>query len=370
MNKSSKPYAPSFGRFCPMVSSPLRIFMSNPAIPRPVTTPFGRLTTAEEVLAGIDLTGKRIVVTGGASGLGAATTRALAKAGASVTIATRRPGAADDLMTEFTTVDAQPLDLSALESVEAFVNGWVGPVDAIVANAGIMALPDLVVTDTGWESQLATNYLGHFALIEGLHENLQSADSARIVTVSSGAQLRGGLDLADLHFTRRAYDPWVAYAQSKSADVLLAVAIARRWALDGITANALDPGFIHTNLQRHISAENMKALGVMDEDGNLVTPDYYKTPEEAASTIVLLAASPLVSGVNGAYFEDAQEAPVVDGGPEVMSGVASWSVDPKTADELWDMSVTAVREARHSRHALVSSGNGRRSAAGRNDAGS
>jgi NAD(P)-dependent dehydrogenase (short-subunit alcohol dehydrogenase family) len=344
--------------------------MFHPVIPRPVTTPFGSLSTAEDVLAGVDLIGKRIIVTGGASGLGAATARALAKAGASVTIATRRPGAADDLVAEFTRVDAQPLDLSVLESVDAFVKGWVGPVDAIVANAGVMALPDLVVTDTGWESQLAINYLGHFALIEGLRENLQSADSARIVIVSSGAQLRGGVDLTDLHFARRAYDPWVAYAQSKSADVLLAVALSRRWALDGITANALDPGFIHTNLQRHISAENMKALGVMDEDGNLVTPDYYKTPEEAASTIVLLAASPLVSGVNGAYFEDAQEAPVVDGGPEAMSGVASWSVDPVTADELWDMSVTAVREARHSRYALVSSGVGSRSAAGRSCANS
>jgi NAD(P)-dependent dehydrogenase (short-subunit alcohol dehydrogenase family) len=320
---------------------------TNPLVPRPITTSFGPRSTANDVLAGVDLTGKRIIVTGGASGLGAATLQALAKAGATVTIATRRPETADDLVAEFTNVDARALDLSALESVEAFVEGWSEPVDVIVANAGIMALPDLVVTSAGWEAQLATNYLGHFALIHGLHEHLQAAHSARIVIVSSGAQLKGGLDLTDLHFTRRPYDPWEAYAQSKIATVLLAVAISRRWVHDGITANAMAPGFIHTNLQRHISAPTMQALGVMDGDGTIITPDYYKTPEEAASTIVLLAASPLVAGVNGAYFEDGQEASVVEGGPEALNGVASWSIDPKTADKLWDMSEAAVGAALH-----------------------
>ena len=326
-----------------IVSAPPVIPTGSTLVSRPVLTPFGPRTTAAEVLAGLDLAGKRIIVTGGASGLGAATVRALATAGATVTIATRRPETADDLVSEFARVEARPLDLASLESVEAFIEGWDGPVDVIVANAGIMALPERVITDSGWEAQLATNYLGHFALIQGLHTNLKQAGSARVVVVSSGAQLRNGVDLEDLNFEHRPYDPWMAYAQSKSADVLLAVAISRRWALDGITANALDPGYIHTNLQRHISADTMKALGAMDDDGHIITPDYYKTPEEAASTIVLLAASPVTAGVSGAYFENSQEAPVVEGGPEVIAGVASWSVDPKTADELWRTSLTAIR---------------------------
>lgn len=312
-------------------------------ISRPVTTPFGPSSTADEVLAGNDLTGKRIIVTGGASGLGEATVRALARAGATVTIATRRPETADALVAAFPNVDAQPVDLTDLKSVAEFVRSWEGPVDAIVANAGIMALPDLQVTSTGWEAQLATNYLGHVALIDGLHENLRLAGSARVVVVSSGAQLRAGVDLDDLHFEHRPYDPFVAYAQSKSADVLLSVEVSRRWAGEGITATAVDPGYIHTNLQRHISPDTMKALGAMDQAGNIITPDYYKTPEEAASTIVLLAASPLVAGVNGAYFSNGQEASVVEGGPDVMDGVASWSVDPETASALWDKSMEAIR---------------------------
>jgi NAD(P)-dependent dehydrogenase (short-subunit alcohol dehydrogenase family) len=328
-----------------IVSGPLAT-ASVPEVSRPVSTPYGPHTIADEVLAGIDLTGKRIIVTGGASGLGAATVRALATAGAAVTIATRRPEIADDLVAEFANVDARSLDLADLGSVAAFVADWDGTVDAVVANAGVMALPELVITDAGWEAQLATNYLGHFALIEGLHADGRLTRSTRVVMVSSGAQLRGGVDLEDLHFADRPYDPWVAYAQSKSADVLLAVAIARRWGDEGITANALDPGYIHTNLQRHIPADTMRALGAMDDDGRIVTPDYYKTPDEAAATIVLLAASPLVAGVNGAYFENAQEVPVVEGGPEVLSGVASWSVDPAIADELWEVSATATAAVR------------------------
>ena len=316
--------------------------MSNSTISRPVSTPFGARSTAEEVLAGLDLSGRHYLITGGASGLGAATVAALASAGANVTIAARRPELADALVAKFPLVDARAIDLADLTSVRAFVEEWSGPLDAIIANAGVMAIPELQVTTAGWEQQLATNYLGHFALITGLHHALSAARSARVVTVSSGAQLMGGVDLDDLNFDRRPYDPWAAYAQSKSAVVLLAVGISRRWAADGITANSMAPGFIHTNLQRHVPPETMKALGAMDEQGNIVTPDYYKSPEEAASTIVLLAASPLVDGASGIYFEDAQEAPVVDGGSDAHVGVARWSIDPDSADTLWDLSAAAV----------------------------
>jgi len=307
------------------------------------TTTFGKRATAAEVLDGVDLNGRRMIVTGGSSGLGVETVRALAGAGAQVTIATRNPASAEALVKEFPGTRVVALDLADLASVRAFCDAWDGPLDALVANAGIMMLPTREVNAQGWEMQLATNYLGHFALAVGLRPALQAAENARVAVVSSGAQLRAGFDFDDPQFERRAYDPFVAYAQSKTADVLLAVGISRRWAEHGITANACAPGVIHTNLARHLDQATLQALGAMDADGNLVTPDYFKTPAQGAATTVLLAASPLLDGVTGRYFEDNQESEVVDGGPDVMAGVAKWSIDPTAADRLWDYALPVVR---------------------------
>ncbi|MFD7694606.1 SDR family NAD(P)-dependent oxidoreductase [Streptomyces sp. NPDC059805] len=309
----------------------------------PITTPFGMRATAAEVLDGVDLRGRRMIVTGGSSGLGLETVRALAGAGAEVTIATRNPDAARSLVEELPGTRAAALELGDLDSVRAFCDSWEGPLDGLVANAGVMMLPTRQVNAQGWELQLATNYLGHFALAVGLHSALRSAENARVVVVSSGAQLRAGFDFDDPQFEDRPYDPFVAYAQSKTADVLLAVGISRRWAGDGITANACAPGWIHTNLARHLDKATLRALGALDEDGNLVTPDYYKTPAQGAATSTLLAASPLLDGVTGRYFEDNQESEVVDGGPDVMAGVAKWSVDAEAADRLWDYALPVVR---------------------------
>ncbi|PWU53387.1 oxidoreductase [Micromonospora sp. S4605] len=301
-------------------------------------TPYTARTTAAEILAGVDLTGRRMIVTGGASGIGAAAVRALAGAGAEVTVATRDPARADALVAEFAgpgSVRAAALDLADLASVDAFVAAWDGPLHALVANAGIMAIPTRQLTPQGWELQLGTNYLGHFALARGLHGNLGAAGSARVVVVSSGAHLREAFDFADPQFERQPYDPWSAYGRSKTADVLLATGIARRWAADGITANALNPGYINTNLQRHLEDDALRAFGVLDEAGNRIDLPYYKTPAQGAATTVLLAASPLVEGVTGRYFDDNQEAEVVAGGPEATGGVAAHAVDPAAADRLW-----------------------------------
>lgn len=311
----------------------------------PITTPFGPRASAAEVLSGVNLSGRRVIVTGGASGLGAETVRALAGAGAHVTIATRNPDLAKAITGEFAHVDVAALDLADLASVRAFCDGWDGPLDALVANAAIMALPTHQRSAQGWELQLATNYLGHFALVTGLRPALRAAPRSRVVLLSSSAHLQGGFDFEDLHFERRPYEPFVAYAQSKAADVLLAVGISRRWAEDGISANACAPGFIHTNLARHLAAELMQASGVMDADGNLITPDYFKTPEQGAATSTLLAASPLLEGVTGRYFEDNQESAVVRAGSGTPMGVAEWAVDPAAADRLWDYALPIVREA-------------------------
>ncbi|WP_305788092.1 SDR family NAD(P)-dependent oxidoreductase [Symbioplanes lichenis] len=292
-----------------------------------VTTPFPATATAAGVLHGVDLSGQRHLVTGGSSGLGAATVRALAGAGAEVVVATRDPGAAAPLTAEFPRVRAEALDLGDLDSVRAFTKRWSGRLDALVGNAGIMAVPERRLSPQGWELQLAVNYLGHFALVTGLHEALRPG--GRVVLVSSGAYKQAAFDFEDPQFERQPYDPFVAYARAKRAEIMLAGALARRWAADGITANALSPGFVHTNLQRHLDDDTMRSFGAMDAEGNLVTPDYYKTPEQGAATSVLLAASPLVAGVTGRYFEDNQET-------------ASDALDPAAADRLWEHTVRAL----------------------------
>lgn len=311
-----------------------------------ITTPFHSHATAEEVIKGVDLSGRRVVVTGGSSGIGTETVRVLAEAGAEVTIATRDPAAGARIAATFAgapgTVRSAALDLADLSSVAAFVRDWSGPLDVLVANAGIMALPVRQVNAQGWELQLATNYLGHFALTLGLHDSLRAAGRARIVVVSSGAHLAAPFDFDDPQFERRPYHPWTAYGQSKTADVLLAVG-ARRWAADGITANALNPGWIITNLQRHMDEATMREMGAIDENGEIIPQPYLKTVAAGAAVSVLLAASPLVDGVTGRYFEDNQEAPPAD--PKVPGGVAAYALDPEAADRLWDYGSSVIAAA-------------------------
>lgn len=318
------------------------------AIPR-MTTPFTPSATAAEVIDGVDLAGHRAVVTGGTSGIGAETVRVLALAGAEVTVATRRPETAGSLIRELSGIPgagpvlAQALELSDLSSVRNFAKEWQGPLDILVANAGIMALPQRVISAEGWEMQLATNYLGHFALAGTLLPSMRASRSARIVIVSSGAHRAFPFDFDDPQFQRRPYDPWAAYGQSKTADVLLAVG-ARRWWADGITANAVNPGYVLTNLQRHLSDDTMRSFGVMDDEGHVKPLPYYKTPLQGAAGSVLLAASPLVAGVTGRYFENNQEAEVVAGGQGESSGVAAHAVDPTAADRLWDYATEAITQ--------------------------
>ncbi|MGO1055589.1 SDR family NAD(P)-dependent oxidoreductase [Crossiella sp. CA198] len=298
-----------------------------------LTTPFTRESTAAEVIAGVDLTGKRAIVTGGASGIGVETARALARSGAEVTIAARNLEAAGKVAAEVG-ARAAHLDLADRASVAAFAADWQGPLHILVNNAGVMASP-LTRTPEGWELQFGTNHLGHFRLTLGLHHALAAAGGARVVSVSSSAHLMSGVDFEDLHFERRPYDPWVAYGQSKTANILFAVEGARRWAADGIEVNALMPGGIRTGLQRHVESDpgfqEMVASSGMQ----------WKTTEQGAATSVLLAGSPLVAGVSGRYFEDGNEAlPNVPG--ERRAGVAPYALDAEAAKRLWDVSVALL----------------------------
>jgi NAD(P)-dependent dehydrogenase (short-subunit alcohol dehydrogenase family) len=299
----------------------------------PTPWPYGFETTAADVVAGLDLSGRRAVVTGGASGIGVETARALAEAGAAVTIAVRDLDAGHKTAADIGRgVAVAPLDLTDRASIAAFAADWDGPLHMLVNNAGVMAAP-LARTAEGWELQFATNHLGHFALTTGLHDALALAGGARVVSVSSTAHLRSPVVFDDIHFEHRAYDPWLAYGQSKTANVLFAVELARRWAGDGITANALNPGGIRTNLQRHVTDEDLARMRAMAAGSGAPS---WKTPQQGAATSVLLAASPLVDGVTGRYFEDVHEAaPQREG---FYGGVAAYALDPDAALRLWDVS--------------------------------
>jgi NAD(P)-dependent dehydrogenase (short-subunit alcohol dehydrogenase family) len=294
-------------------------------------TRFGFESTALEVVEGIDLTGKHAIVTGGASGIGVETARALAAAGAEVTLAVRDITAGERVATEVGATAVRYLDLANLESVEAFVRAWDGPLHILVNNAGVMAIQDLQLSPDGYELQFATNHLGHFALASGLHRGLAS-EGARIVSVSSSGHLRSPVIFDDLNFAFREYEPFAAYGQSKTANVLFAVGATARWAADGITANALMPGGIATALQRHVEP------GYIEQ---AVAAGYrLKTPEQGAATSVLVATSPELEGIGGRYFEDCAEAPVVERrSPERMAGgVAPYALDADNAERLWELS--------------------------------
>jgi NAD(P)-dependent dehydrogenase (short-subunit alcohol dehydrogenase family) len=303
-----------------------------------VTTPFGFESTAADVISGVDLTGRTAIVTGASSGIGVETARALAAAGASVTLAVRNTSYGDRVAAEIRgstgnrSVDVGAIDLSDLASVAAFVRAWTGPLDILINNAGVMAVPELTMSPSGHELQFASNHLGHFALTVGLHDALAAADKARIVSVSSAGHQRSPVVFDDIDYAFRDYNPFSAYGQSKTANVLFAVDATRRWADDGITSNALMPGAIFdTRLGRHVDAGH--AASAMSQLK-------LKTVEQGAATSVLLATSPSLDGIGGRYFEDCNEAPVIERrGAPGSGGVAAYAVDPANAERLWEVSL-------------------------------
>ncbi len=311
--------------------------MNNPACGpgRRITTDFGFASTADEVARGVDLSGKRAIVTGASSGIGIDTARVLAAAGAEVTLAVRNVEAGWLVASELNAASGREnvrvahIDLSDQASVKRFVADWRGPLHILVNNGGIMALPQLSLTSEGWEMQFATNYLGHFALTVGLQGAMAAANGARIVSVSSSGNLFAPVIFDDPHFRFLPYDPFIAYGQSKTACALLAVEATRRWADQGIFANALNPGAIATNLQKHT--------------GGLKTPpERRKNTAQGAATSVLLAASPLLDGIGGRYFEDCNEAEVVARRPADYRGVAPYALDAGNAERLWALSLGLI----------------------------
>ena len=297
---------------------------------------FGADSTAAEVLRGIDLTGKLAVVTGGYSGLGLETTRALTAAGAHVLVPARRREAAQEAVGELDGVEIDTLDLADLDSVRGFADRFLATgrdIDIMINNAGVMACPETRV-GPGWEAQFATNHLGHYALVNRLWPALARGGGARVISVSSSGHQRSGIRWDDVQFEQD-YDKWEAYGQAKTANALFALQLDALGRESGVRAFSLHPGGILTPLQRHLPREEMVGLGWIDENGTPLNPSF-KTPEAGAATQVWAATSPQLAGLGGVYCEDCDIAELAtDGTP---GGVRAHAADPAQAARLWTLS--------------------------------
>jgi NAD(P)-dependent dehydrogenase (short-subunit alcohol dehydrogenase family) len=316
---------------------------------KPLHTGFGPTTTAAEVTSGVDLKGKIAIVTGGSAGIGVETVRVLSGAGAHVIVGARDAKKAEQALARVKRVELWPLDLAVPGSIDRFAAAFADSdrrLDLLINNAGIMATP-LTRDSRGYEIQFATNHLGHFQLTGRLWEGLKRAGHARVVCLSSIGHLWAGVDLDDPNFLRRAYDKWAAYGQSKSANALFTVELARRGKAHGIRAFAVHPGGILTGLARHMTDEDLAAYGIVRENGELrlQSPAGFKSVEQGAATSVWCAVSPALSGKGRVYCEDCDIAPVVPDESKLRSGVRQWAIDKPTARALWDLSeqLTALR---------------------------
>ena len=294
-------------------------------------------STAAQVLAGIDLTDKLAVVTGGYSGLGIETTKALVNAGAQVVVPARRPDNAREALAGVPNVEVDELDLGDLDSVAAFADRFLASgrdIHLAINNAAIMACPETRV-GPGWEAQFATNHLGHFALVNRLWPAIVRGQG-RVVALSSSGHRRSPIRWDDIDFAT-GYEKWAAYGQAKTANSLFAVHLDKLARDAGVRAFAVHPGGILTPLQRHVSREEMIAFGWIDEAGNLINNNF-KTPEQGASTTVWAATSPQLADLGGVYCEDCDIAEVVPSTDLGAYGVRAYAVDPEQAARLWTLS--------------------------------
>ncbi|MGV8964949.1 MAG: oxidoreductase [Cellulomonas sp.] len=309
---------------------------------QPLTTAFGYRTTAEEVIAGHDLAGRTAIVTGGYSGIGLETVRALAAAGVDVIVPARRPDAARAALADVPGVAVGQMDLGDLDSVAAFaaaVRDAGTPIDLMINAAGVMAAP-LSRTPQGWESQFGINHLGHFALVAGVAGQL--TEGARVVAYSSVAHYRSPVLFDDVTFDHTPYDPWIAYGQSKTADALFAVGLDARAAAHGIHAFSVHPGGIMTDLQRHMPRDELIARQWIDQDGQ--PNPLFKTAAQGAATGLWAATAPELVDRGGVYCEDCSLKGVVppDHSDPATGGVKAWAIDADAAERLFAISVAAT----------------------------
>lgn len=320
-----------------------------PQLQTPLHTGFDAASTTQDVLAGIDLSGKTAIVTGGYSGIGTETTRALRAAGARVVVPARDIAKAKAALHD---VDVQiaTMDLLDPASIDAFAEAFLAsgaPLHILINSAGVMACP-LIRDARGYESQWATNHLGHFQLTARLWPALKQAGGARVVALSSLGHRYASVDVDDPNFDRRDYDRWVAYGQSKTANALFAVGLDARGKTHGVRAFSVHPGRIATDLARHLSVEELQNIGALDEHGRPIVDlaRGMKSLTQGAATSVWTATSVQLDDLGGLYAEDCDIAVLTDadaespGSASLSSGVRPWAVDPVAAERLWALSET------------------------------
>ncbi len=307
---------------------------------KPLGSGFDAKSSAEEVMRGVDLSGKNAIVTGGYSGIGLETTKALKAAGANVIVPVRNKTKADENFSAVgLSVETHEMDLVDLASVQAFaaeVAGHWDRVDLLINNAGIMACPETRV-GPGWEAQFAVNHMGHFVLTRELAPYLKNAQGARVVSLSSLAHKRSPIRFEDIHFRDSDYEKWEAYGQSKTANALFALELNRRMASDGVQAFSVHPGGIMTPLQRHLETEEMVALGWIDESGEVSkqAKAMFKTPDQGCTTTLWCATSAQLNDRGGEYCEDCDIAQLMDDNSPRYLHVAPWAADDDAATRLW-----------------------------------
>lgn len=308
---------------------------------KPLLSGFGPNTTAQEVLAGQDLSGKVAIVTGGHGGIGLETTRALAGAGATVIVGARDVNKAQEILAPLGNIEVIRLDLADPASIDEFTAIFMRSnraIDLLILNAGV-SFPPTTKDERGFDTHFATNYLGHFQLTVGLWEALKRSGNARVIALSSIGHMTGPIDFDDLHFTKRPYDKGVSYGESKTALSLFAVELDKRGREHGVRAFAVHPGAILSGLVRHLSNEDLAAWGVRrNEDGTYTSSGGFKTAEQGAATSVWCAVSPMLNGKGGVYCEDGDIAEIVPPDSPLLRGVRTWAIDPLIAEKLWAVS--------------------------------
>lgn len=320
---------------------------------QPTNSGFGRTTEPQEVLDGVDLSGKVAIVTGGYSGIGVETVRGLAGAGAKVIVPARnREKAVGNLSDVAGDVSIMDIDLADLASVRAFADEFAGQherLDLLICNAGIMACPETRV-GPGWEQQFGVNHLGHFALAKALMPLLektakQPGSDVRVVALSSTGHKLSDIRWDDPHWQSGDYEKWQAYGQAKTANALFAMGMNKRLAQLGGRAFSVHPGGIATPLQRHLDTEEMVALGWMNEDGELSeqAAKMFKSVTQGASTTLWAATAPALKDRGGEYCEDCDVAELADAeNPSRYNNVQPYAVDGDSAERLWAMSEEMV----------------------------